>query len=97
MITNETGGFMPRTTHVQARVSPELKEQADAILNSMGLKTAEAIRMFLQQVVNTGGLPFQPSAKLPNEDTLAALKELEEGGGKVHKSPEALFDSWEKE
>ena len=88
---------MSRNTHVQARVSPELKEQADAILNAMGLKTAEAIRLFLQQVVNTGGLPFQPRAKVPNADTIVAIKEMEEGGGKVYNSPEALFDKWEKE
>ncbi|MFT5349616.1 MAG: DNA-damage-inducible protein J [Planctomycetota bacterium] len=88
---------MSKNTHVQARVSPELKEQADAILNAMGLKTAEAIRLFLQQVVNTGGLPFQPRTKVPNADTIDAIKEMEEGGGKVYNNPEALFDKWEKE
>ena len=87
---------MSKNTHVQARVTPELKEQADAILNAMGLKTAEAIRLFLQQVVNTGGLPFQPRAKVPNADTIVAMKEMEEGGGKVYNSPEELFDKWEK-
>jgi len=91
------GDVMSRSTHVQARVSPELKEQADTILNAMGLKTAEAIRLFLQQVVNTGGLPFQPRTKVANADTIDAMKELEAGGGKVYNSPEALFNNLEKE
>ncbi|MBK8431142.1 MAG: type II toxin-antitoxin system RelB/DinJ family antitoxin [Chloroflexi bacterium] len=50
---------------VQARISPELKEEAEAIFASMGMTTAEAIRIFLQQTVNMGGLPFQPMAKIP--------------------------------
>jgi len=32
---------------VQARISPELKEQAEAILAAMGLTTADGIRLFL--------------------------------------------------
>ena len=91
------GDVMTKNTHVQARVSPELKKQADAILNAMGLKTAEAIRLFLQQVVNTGGLPFQPRAKVPNTDTITAMKELEDDGGRVYDNPDTLFDNWEKE
>jgi antitoxin component of RelBE/YafQ-DinJ toxin-antitoxin module len=50
-----------------------------------------AIRIFLQLVVNSGGLPFQPTAKKPNSKTRAAMKELEEGGGKVVSTTEELF------
>ena len=48
---------------VQARVTPELKKQAETIFADMGMTTAEAIRIFLKQVVNSGGLPFQPTTK----------------------------------
>lgn len=58
---------------VQARVTSELKADAEAVFNSMGLKTSDAIRLFLQQSVNIGGLPFQPKAKLPNADTRDAM------------------------
>ena len=51
---------------VQSRVSPELKAQAEAIFTALGLSTSDAIRMFLQQAVNTGGLPFQPTIGRPN-------------------------------
>ncbi len=66
---------------VTARIDPELKSEAEGVLNEIGLKTSEAIRLFLQQCVNSGGLPFQPHAKQPNAETLAAIKELEDGGG----------------
>ena len=79
---------------VQARISPELKEQAEAILAAMGLSTSDAIRIFLQQTVNSGGLPFQPSAKRPNLETLAAMSELEEGGGQRFDSTQDLFADW---
>ena len=86
---------MPNVT-VQARVSPELKEEAEIVFSEMGLTTAEAIRLFLQQTVNTGGLPFQPTAKRPNAETLAAMMELEEGGGQVFESPDELFAEWKR-
>ena len=81
---------------VQARISPELKEEAETILAAMGLSTAEGIRLFLQQTVNSGGLPFQPTARRPNADSLEAMLELERGEGQVFETPEALFDDWRR-
>ena len=45
---------------VQSRVTPDLKAQAEQVFSGMGMSTADAIRIFLQQTVNDGGLPFQP-------------------------------------
>lgn len=68
---------------VQSRVNPKLKMQAEALFAAIGLSTADAIRMFLQQSVNEGGLPFRPTlVKQPNAQTLAAIAELEQDGGK---------------
>jgi DNA-damage-inducible protein J len=80
---------------VQVRVTPELKEEAESVFKSIGLKTSEAIRLFLQQSVNSGGLPFQPIAKQPNVATREAMKELEKGGGDRFKSSDDLFKSWD--
>ena len=82
---------------VQARISPELKEEVDAILFAIGLSTAEAIRLFLQQTVNSGGLPFQPTAKHANADMLDSMLELENGGGMVFESTEDLFTDWKSQ
>jgi len=64
---------------IQVRVPSKMKEQAESLFSSMGLKTGEAIRVFLQQSINNGGLPFQPHIKTPNAETLAAMRESEEG------------------
>lgn len=79
---------------IQSRVSPELKQQAEAVFGALGLSTSDAIRMFLQQSVNVGGLPFQPVVKQPNQETLEAMKELESGGGQMFGSTSELFADW---
>lgn len=80
---------------VQARVNPELKKEAETILSAIGLSTADAIRVFLQQVVNSGGLPFRPTAKQPNAETLEAMLELDNGGGQLFQSTDELFADWQ--
>jgi len=81
---------------VQARVSAELKQQAEFVFSAIGMSTAEAIRVFLQQAVNSGGLPFQPTAKRPNVETMEAITELENHGGELFPTPEALFADWKR-
>lgn len=56
--------MMARTTNVFARVEPELKEQAEAVLNQLGVPMSNAIGLFLRQVVLQRGIPFE--MKLPN-------------------------------
>jgi DNA-damage-inducible protein J len=79
---------------IQTEINPELKEEAEAILQAMGLTTSEAIRVFLQQIVNSGGFPFPLSLPQPNDETRQALQELETGGGEVFESPNDLFTTW---
>ena len=76
---------------VQSRVKPELKEKAKNVFSAIGLSTADAIRMFLQQSVNVGGLPFRPTAKQPNVETIEALEELAQGKGKKFQSTKAFY------
>ncbi|WP_288815681.1 type II toxin-antitoxin system RelB/DinJ family antitoxin [uncultured Varibaculum sp.] len=49
---------MAKTANLYARIEPELKEQAEHILNSLGLPPSSAITMFYKQVVLQQGLPF---------------------------------------
>ncbi len=42
---------MARTSNVFARVEPEVKEQAESILNQLGIPMSNAVGMFLRQVV----------------------------------------------
>ena len=52
-----------RTANVYTRVDPDTKEQAEKILNQLGIPMSNAIGMFLRQVVIQRGMPFE--MKLP--------------------------------
>jgi len=67
---------MEATTAVQIRIKTELKEKSEKILHSMGLNISDGLRLFLQQVVNSNGLPFQPTVKPNVEEELARLKRI---------------------
>ena len=60
-----------------ARVEPELKREAEAVLKALGLNASEAITLFYRQVALRRGLPFE--IKLPNETTRAAIRDALEG------------------
>lgn len=60
------------TVDVRARVEPELKREAAAVLKAAGLDLSTAIRLFLRGVVQQGGLPMDMPR--PNATTLAAIK-----------------------
>ncbi len=54
---------MARTANVFARIEPEIKEQAEEVLNQLGIPMSNAVGMFLRQVVIQRGIPFE--MKLP--------------------------------
>ena len=59
---------MARTSNVFARVEPEVKEQAEQVLEQLGIPMSNAIGMFLRQVVLQRGIPFEmklPAAEPP--------------------------------
>jgi addiction module RelB/DinJ family antitoxin len=49
---------MAQTALIQVRVEAELKKEADAVLNDLGLDASTAIRVFLKQVIAQKGIPF---------------------------------------
>ena len=54
---------MNKTSSVFVRVEPEVKVQAELILNELGIPMSNAIALFLKQVVLNKGIPFD--IKLP--------------------------------
>lgn len=50
---------MARTANVFACVEPEIKEQAESILDQLGIPMSNAVGMFLRQIVIHRGIPFQ--------------------------------------
>ncbi|MBR6050774.1 MAG: type II toxin-antitoxin system RelB/DinJ family antitoxin, partial [Clostridia bacterium] len=49
---------MARTANIYTRVDPVVKEQAEEILDQLGIPMSNAIGMFLRQVVMHNGIPF---------------------------------------
>lgn len=58
---------MPKSANLYARIEPDLKEQAEAILNALGIPASNAITMFYKQIVFHNGIPFD--LKIPNHPT----------------------------
>jgi addiction module RelB/DinJ family antitoxin len=90
---------MARTATVFARVEPEVKEQAELVLERLGIPMSNAVDMFLRQVVIQHGIPFE--MKLPANRPLVIGEltkeqldaELEKGmadveHGRVHSADE---------
>ncbi len=67
-----------KTSTIHLRVEPDLKADVEKLLDRLGLSTTDAINIFLNQIVLTGGLPFPVKVPRPNEITLAAMKEAEQ-------------------
>ena len=77
-------------TQTTIRVEEINYHKAKAILDQMGISYSQAIGVFNSMVVMNKGLPFE--VKIPNDETLKALKELEDKKGKTFSSVDALFD-----
>ena len=86
---------MSKTSNVYARIEPETKEQAEAILSKLGIPSSVAINMFYNQIILNNGLPFDvkiPLNKILNEDELA--KEIFAAHDEVLKGDTIPFDQF---
>lgn len=92
---------MPKTANINMRVDPAIKTQADNLFRRLGTSTSEAINMFLHKSLNYGGIPFEIALHVPNEETLAAMQEVEEmrnnPNRKAFSSVEELFEDLNSE
>lgn len=80
------------TIDIRLRVSEEIKADAEVIFKQMGMTMSEAMRIFLSQCINSGGLPFKPHSKIPNAETIKSLEESRKGIGITsHVSVEDMF------
>ena len=52
-----------KTANLYARIEPDVKEQAEAILDILGIPASGAINMFYKQIILHRGLPFE--VKIP--------------------------------
>lgn len=66
-----------KTANLYARIEPDVKEQAESILNSLGIPVSNAINMFYKQIILQRGLPFEVKLPTPRPVNMAALSEEE--------------------
>lgn len=80
---------MNKSANLSIRIDPEVKQNAEVILNELGLSMASAINMFLKQVTIHKGLPFDVKLKnmptfvedLTQEELINLLEEADKGEG----------------
>ena len=68
---------MAKRTSVNVRTTEDVKKGAEVILNGLGLNISSAVNLFLRQVINFRGIPFD--LRLPNKETLHAMDDIENG------------------
>lgn len=60
----------------------DTKMDVEEILNDLGLNMSTAINMYLKQIKEYRGIPFEIRINEPNEATLASFKEYEDSKAK---------------
>ena len=82
---------MSKNAVIHTRIDADLKAGAEHILESIGISSSEAIRLFYKQIELHQGIPFD--VRIPNKLTAETLRksELRED---VHQAKDAddLFD-----
>lgn len=78
---------------VRARIDPELKREASAVLAELGLSVSDAIRILLTRVAAEKALPFE--MRVPNAESRAAMRAARDGEVVRHASVAELLDDLE--
>ena len=82
-----------KSANVTARVQPEIKRQAEAVLEQLGLPVSVLIDTLYRQIIMTGSVPFTLAIpKLPTRDSLTEVQfnAMMETGYNQAKSGEGL-------
>jgi DNA-damage-inducible protein J len=61
-----------KSANLYARIEPEVKEEAEGILSSLGISASNAINMFYKQIILNRGIPFE--VKLPSSKPIDVSK-----------------------
>ncbi|MGP1586100.1 MAG: type II toxin-antitoxin system RelB/DinJ family antitoxin [Schwartzia sp. (in: firmicutes)] len=64
-----------QTTNLNVRTNHEIKKQAEAVFNELGLTMTSAINLFLRASIRQNGMPFPLTLHTPNRITREAIAE----------------------
>ena len=65
------------STVVRARIDEKVKDDAAAVLASIGLTVSDAFRLMMMRIATEKRLPFEPL--VPNAETIEAMKAARNG------------------
>jgi DNA-damage-inducible protein J len=82
-----------KTASARALIDPEIKKEAEAILNDLGLSVSKSFELYYRQIIAHRGLPFE--LRVANEKTMRAIENSRQGKGKSFSSTQDLFDDLE--
>lgn len=80
---------MSNNAVVRARIDEKIKDEAAEVLANMGLTVSDAVRMTLTAIARDKAMPFELG--IPNNKTIEAMQELENGGGQAFSNADELF------
>ncbi len=69
--------MMAANTVVRARIDGRVKNEAEAVLASIGLTVSDAFRLMMTRIAREKKLPFEPL--IPNEETIETMKAARRG------------------
>lgn len=81
----------PSNTVVRARIDEKTKDEAAAVLATIGLTVSDAFRLMMVRIAKDKAMPFEPL--VPNAETVAAMKEARRKSLKRHANTKALLKS----
>ncbi len=67
-----------KTANVTARVQPDIKQQAEQVLEQLGIPVSVLIDTLYRQIIMTGGIPYSLSIPaIPAEDSMTQTQRNE--------------------
>ena len=82
-------------TVVRARIDQATKDEAAAILDTIGLTVSDAFRMMMRRIVAERRLPFDPL--VPNATTIAAIEAARRGELETAGSIDEIFEQLDRD
>ena len=82
-------------TVVRARIDQATKDEAAAILDTIGLTVSDAFRLMMRRIVAERRLPFDPL--VPNATTIAAIEAARRGELDTAGSVDEMFEHLDRD
>lgn len=80
------------TVNVTLRLDKELKQEAEALFEDMGLSLSAACRIFFTQAVKEQRIPFEITRRAPDRATRKAIQESRETDAPVLETVDELME-----